>query len=70
MQDSSHKMRQDIADLKSELDGKVDEYNQMAELFQGIKSEYERIDQGKLKDKKEQARELGNAIEENKKLKI
>jgi hypothetical protein len=44
MQDSSHKMRQDIADLKSELDGKVDEYNQMAELFQGIKSEYERID--------------------------
>jgi len=42
----------------------------MAELFQQIKSEYDQIDKWKLQNKKEQSRELGNAIEENKQLKI
>jgi len=37
-------MRQDIADLKYQLDGKNEEYNQLADLFHGIKSEYDKID--------------------------
>lgn len=70
IQEGSHKMRQDIADLKYQLDGKNEEYNQLADLFHGIKSEYDKIDNQKLQNKKDNTRELGIALEENKKLRI